>query len=123
MPSVTPGSANERPQRLGEIVPGADEDEIPEQREPRRHERSAPTRASRLEQALAVFADGTPIFPQRSSCAGGLSQRAARARVMDNRFEAPHLGIQHALAVRRQREVPAPLVVFIGGRAVDPTRR
>ncbi len=34
---------------------------------------------------------------------------------MDDRFEAPNVGIQHALAVRRQRKVPAPLVVFVGG--------
>ena len=33
----------------------------------------------------------------------------------DNRFEAPHLGIEHALAMRREREVAPPLVVFIGG--------
>ncbi len=37
---------------------------------------------------------------------------------MDNRFEAPNLGIQHTLPVRREREVPTPLVVFIGGRSV-----
>ena len=37
---------------------------------------------------------------------------------MDNRFEAPDLGIQHALPVRCQRKVTAPLVVFVGGRSL-----
>ena len=61
MPTVTARRSNERPQCLCEIVPGSDEDEIPEQREPGRRERDAPTRASGFEQAFAVFADGTPI--------------------------------------------------------------
>ena len=33
------------------------------------------------------------------------------------RFEAPNLGVQHALPVRGERKVPAPLVVFVGGRS------
>ena len=53
--------SHQRPQRLREIVPGADEDEIPEQREPGRHERDAPARAGVVEQPFAVFADGAPI--------------------------------------------------------------
>ena len=73
-------------------------------------------RAASFEQPFAVFADGDRRSDRHARC--GLSQRTARAGVMDNRFEAPHLGIQHALAVRREREVAAPLVVFVGGRPV-----
>ena len=61
MPIVTPGDANERPQGLCEIVPGADEDEIPEQREPRRREGDGPSRVSGCEQSFAVFAHGLPL--------------------------------------------------------------
>ena len=62
MPRVTAGDrSNDRPYCLGKIVPGADEDEIPEKREPGRHEGDAPTRVSCFEQPFAVFTDGTPI--------------------------------------------------------------
>ena len=61
MPTVTPGASNERPQRLCEIVPGSDEDEIPDQREPGRRQREAPLRVSGFEQALAVVADGVSL--------------------------------------------------------------
>jgi hypothetical protein len=37
--------------------------------------------------------------------------------VIDNGFEAPDLGIQHALPVWGELKVPTPLVVFIGGRS------
>ena len=61
MPTVTARSSNERPQRLCDIMPCSDEDEIPDQREPRRRQREGPTGVSGFEQALAVFADGMPL--------------------------------------------------------------
>ena len=36
--------------------------------------------------------------------------------MIDDRFEAPDLGLEHALAERRERKVSAPLVVLAGGR-------
>ena len=76
MPTVTPGASNERPQGLCEVVPGADEDEIPEQREPRRRQGDAPTRVSRVEQSFAVFADGTPIIPHMRAFRNARLERA-----------------------------------------------
>ena len=138
MPTVTAGARTSARSGLCDIIPCSDDDEIPDKREPRRRQSEGPTGVSGFEQALAVFADGMPLPAvanpkhargvvrnsgrttargDRPSCAMGLSQRTARARVMDNGFEAPNLGIQHALPVRCERKVPAPLVVFVGGRS------
>ena len=61
MPTVTPGDRTSARSACATIVPGADEDEIPDQREPRRRKRDGPLGVSRFEQALAVFADGMPL--------------------------------------------------------------
>jgi hypothetical protein len=42
-------------------MPCADEDEIPDQREPRRRQRDVPLGVSRFEQARAVIADGLTL--------------------------------------------------------------
>ena len=76
MPTVTRRRSNERPQGLCEIVPGADEDEIPEQREPGRRQGDAPTRVSRVEHSFAVFSDGAPITPHMRAFRNARLERA-----------------------------------------------
>ena len=61
MPSVTPGDRTTARSACARSCLAPTNDEIPQQREPRRHERDPPTRASVLEQPFAIFADGTPI--------------------------------------------------------------
>ena len=61
MPSGDGRRANERPQGLGEIVPGPDEDQVPEQREPGGGQADRPPRVRRLEHALAGVANGEPL--------------------------------------------------------------
>jgi len=56
------GRSHERAQCLCDVVPRSDEDEIPDQRQPGRRKREAPTRMSRFEQALAVVANGLPLL-------------------------------------------------------------
>ena len=55
------GSSDERPQCLCDVMPGAAEDEIPDQREPGRRQGEAPLGVRRGEQALTVVADGMPL--------------------------------------------------------------
>ena len=136
--------AHERPQCLCDIMPCAGEDEIPDQREPRRRQGEGPTGVSRFEQALAVVADGMPLLavaptkhPEEPGVAPGAPPQepiAGHARwgfrnarleraLLDNRLEAPDVGIEHALAERCQRKVAAPFVVFVGGGSLAPTPR
>ena len=61
MPTVTPGARTSARSACATSCRGADEDEIPDQRQPRRRQREAPMRVSCFEQALAVFADGMPL--------------------------------------------------------------
>ena len=58
-------------------MPCADEDEIPDQREPRRRKRDGPG-ASRFEQALAVFADGMPLRLSRTEGPRGAVRNSGR---------------------------------------------
>ena len=74
---MTPGDRTTARTRLGDIMPGADEDEVPGQREPRRHERNAATRASVDEQSPGIVADGPPIT--RHARAAFRNARLARA--------------------------------------------
>ena len=142
--SVNPGARTSDRTRAREIVPGADDDEIPHQGEPRRGHRPPAPRSSGIEQQFGVVLDRLLLLriaaaqqPQQPAVAanrlaasgsGGFMRvppcAAPGSRARDRRSlpgAAPRRSAR--ASERRQREVSPPLVIVARAACRTPTIR